>query len=114
MNPFASLIITYLVGAIVSAVLYFTLGHDSSLIHELRKTNWVPFALGIVIVGLEAGWIYAYKAGWQVSTGFIVQSAVLAGGLLLVGFLLFHERITWNKIVGVVICLIGLIFINYK
>ncbi len=34
--------------------------------------------LGIVIVGLETGWIYAYKAGWQVSTGFIVQSAVHA------------------------------------
>ena len=65
-----------------------------------------------MIVGLEVGWIYAYKAGWQVSTGFIVQSAFLAAALLLVGYVLYHESLSWNKIVGVMICLIGLGFIN--
>ena len=81
---------------------------------SLWNVNWAPFVLGIVIVGLEVGWIYAYKAGWQVSTGFIVQSAFLAVLLLFVGFLLYHEALTWNKIVGVFICLIGLAFINFK
>ena len=76
--------------------------------------NWAPFVLGIVIIGLEAGWLYAYKAGWQVSTAFIVQSAFLASVLLFVGFFLYHESLTGNKLVGVVICLIGLIFINYR
>ena len=70
--------------------------------------------LGIVIVGLETGWIYAYKAGWQVSTGFIVQSAVLAVMLLIVGYFLYNEALTWNKVMGVVICLAGLAVINYK
>ncbi len=114
MNPFASLTVTYLVGALASAALFFILGHNSSLVKEYAKINWAPFVLGIVIVGLEAGWIYAYKAGWQVSTGFIVQSAFLAAMLLFVGFFLYHEALTWNKLVGVVICLIGLVFINYK
>ena len=113
-NPFASLVVTYLVGAVASAVLYYVLGSDGSLIKEYGKLNWAPVVLGIVIVGLEAGWIYAYKAGWQVSTGFIVQSAFLAMSLLLVGFFLFHESLTWNKLVGVAICLIGLVFINLK
>ena len=114
MNPIASLTITYTVGAVVSAILYFILVKDGNLIKECGKLNWAPFVLGIVIVGLETGWIYAYKAGWQVSTGFIVQSAVLAVMLLVVGYFLYHEAFTWNKIVGVVICLIGLVFINYK
>lgn len=113
-DPFASLIITYLVGAAASAVLYFALGSDGNLVNESRKLNWAPIVLGIVIVGLEAGWIYAYKAGWQVSTGFIVQSAFLSSALLFVGYLLYHEALSWNKIVGVVICMIGLIFINYR
>ena len=113
-NPFASLIVTYLVGAVASAVLYFVLGSDGNLWKEYGKLNWTSFVLGIVIVGLEAGWIFAYKAGWPVSTGFIVQSAFLAVALLLVGFFLYHESLTWNKLVGVMICLIGLIFINYK
>ena len=81
-NPFASLIVTYLIGAAASLVLYFVLGSDGNLLKEYGKLNWAPFVLGIVIVGLEAGWIYAYKAGWQVSTGFIVQSAFLAMSLL--------------------------------
>ena len=114
MNPFASLTVTYFVGAVVSAVLYFVLGSGGSLIKEYGKLNWAPFLLGIVIVGLEAGWLYAYKAGWQVSTGFIVQSSFLTAALLFVGFLLYHEALTWNKVVGIVICLIGLIIINCK
>ena len=114
MNPFASLTITYLVGAAASAILFFVLGRGGSLIQEYRKMNWVPLVLGIVIVGLEAGWIYAYKAGWQVSTGFIVQSAFLAVALIFVGYLLYHEAITWNKLVGAGICLVGLVFINLK
>ena len=111
-NPLASLTVTYLVGAAASGVLFFALNRGSSLVKEYEKLNWAPFVLGIVIVGLEVGWIYAYKAGWPVSTGFIVQSAFLAVALVFVGRLLYHEALTWNKLIGVVICLIGLVFIN--
>lgn len=114
MNPFASLTVTYLVGAAASALLFFALGERTGILKEYSKLNWAPFVLGIVIVGLEAGWIYAYKAGWQVSTAFVVQSAFLAASLLVVGYLLYHEAVTWNKIIGVVICMIGLAFINYR
>ena len=114
MNPFASLTVTYLVGALASAVLYYVSGSRGNLMKEYGKLNWAPFILGIVIVGLEAGWIYAYKAGWQVSTGFIVQSAFLAIALLFVGYFLYHESLPWNKLIGIAICLIGLVFINYK
>lgn len=113
-DPFASLTGTYIVGAFMSAVLYFSLNRETNLIEEYAKLNWAPVVLGIVVVGLEVGWIYAYKAGWQVSTGFIVQSAILAAILIAVGYFLYRESITWNKILGIVICLIGLVFINYK
>ena len=113
MNPFASLTITYLVGAASSAVLYFVLGSGGNLLKEYGRLNWAPFVLGIVIVGLEVGWIYAYKAGWQVSTGFIIQSAFLAVVLLFVGYFLYQEALTWSKLVGVVICLAGLVFLSY-
>ena len=114
MNPFASLMVTYLVGAVASAVLYFALGHENGLAKEFSKLNWAPIVLGFVIVGLEAGWIFAYKAGWQVSVGFIVQSAFLALTLLVVGFFLYHEALTWNKLLGVAVCLAGLFIINCR
>ena len=82
------------------------------LVKECSRLNWAPFALGIVIVGLEGGWLYAYKAGWQVNTGFIVQSAFVSVLLLFVGYFLYHEALSWNKLLGTAICLLGLVFIN--
>lgn len=111
-NPLASLTVTYLCGACVSGLLYFILNKDANLLREYRHLNWAPFVLGIAIVGLEVGFIYAYKAGWQVSTASTVQSAFLAVALIFVGVLLFHEVITWNKVVGIAICLVGLVFLN--
>ena len=114
MNPFASLTITYLVGAAVSLILYFALNKDGSIMQEYRKTNWAPFVLGLVIVGLEVGYIYAYKVGWPVSAAQIVQAAVLAVILIFVGYMLYKEAITWNKVVGIIVCLAGLALINMQ
>ena len=111
-SPFAALTITYLVAALFSMIMHFVTHPAVNILKDFTKMNWAPFVLGLVIVGLEVGWIYAYKAGWQVSTAFIVQSAFLAVILIFVGFLLYHEAITWNKIVGIGICLVGLFFIN--
>ena len=37
---------------------------------------------------------------------------VLAVALVVVGALLYREHVTWTKLVGVGICLVGLVFIN--
>ncbi len=95
----------------MSAGLHFTL-NGGSLIKEYSRLNWAPFVLGLVIVGLEAGFMYAYKAGWQVSTAALVQSCFLAVLLILVGWLFFKEALTWKKLAGAAICLIGIAFIN--
>jgi drug/metabolite transporter (DMT)-like permease len=114
MNPLASLTVTYLIGAVVSCVLYYILNRDANLLREIRLTNWAPVVLGIVIVGLEVGFIYAFRAGWQVSITQIVTSAMVAVILIFVGHLLYREAITWNKIVGIIVCLAGLVLINYR
>lgn len=113
-NPFAALAVTYLVGALLCIVFYFVSSKNGNIIKELGKINWTSFALGFAIVGLEIGFIYAYKAGWQVSAAALVASSALAVILIFVGFLMFKEAITWNKLVGIGICLVGLFFINYK
>lgn len=113
-DPFASLTITYLVGAIASLIMFLVLNKGGNILHEYQKTNWAPFVLGIVIVGLEIGTIYAYKAGWPISVAQIVQAAILAVILIFVGYMLYKEAITWNKIVGIIVCLAGLGLINLK
>ena len=114
MNPFASLTVTYLVGAVLSFVMFYALERNGHIVEEYKKLNWAPFVLGLVIVGLEVGFIYAYKAGWPVSTAQTVQGAMLSVILIFVGFVLYKEPITWNKIVGILICLGGMALINMK
>lgn len=114
MSPLASLTITYLIGAVASLTLYYATNKDANIFREYKEINWAPFVLGLVIVGLEVGCIYAYKAGWPVSTTQIVQAAILAVILIFVGFLLYKESIPWNKLAGVLVCLAGLCLINLK
>ena len=113
-DPFAALTVTYLVGAAASLLLYLLLNKGGNIIEEFSQINWVPFIFGLVIVGIEVGWIFVYRAGWQVSTAPIVQSAIVAVILIILGFLLFKESMTWNKILGIAVCILGLFFINLK
>ncbi len=113
-DPFAALTVTYLVGAAASLILYLLMNKGGNIIEEFSQINFVPFIFGLVIVGIEVGWIYVYKAGWQISTAPIIQSAIVAVILIILGFILFKEPMTWNKILGIAVCILGLFFINLK
>ena len=112
MNSFASLTITYVVAAIACLVMFFVTARDTTLAAEYSKTNWAPFVLGVMIIGLEVGMISAYKAGWTVSTAALVANTVLAVILIFVAAILYKEQITLSKIAGIVLCLGGLVLIN--
>lgn len=114
MNPLAALTVTYTVSAVGSLILFFALNKNADLLGEYSKLNWAPFALGISIIGLELGYIYAFKVGWPISTTQIVQAAIVAGLLIVIGVLFYREALTWNRILGVAICLVGLYVINLK
>lgn len=111
-HPLASLTVTYLVSAAASGILYYVLAPGANLMREYRNLNWTSFVLGLALIGLEAGCIYMYKAGWNVNTGHLVHSSILAVLLVFVGYLLYHESITLTKVAGIGLCLAGLFLIN--
>lgn len=111
-SPMASMTVTYFVGTVCSALMYVLLHRDGNLIYEYSRMNLAPALLGVSVVGLEVGFIYAYRAGWPVSTASIIQSSFLALILMFVGAVLYQEAITMNKVIGALICLVGLYFIN--
>ena len=112
-DTFVSMVITYLIAAVVSLLCYVFIGDkELKLTEQLTHVNWATIFLGISVVGLEVGAIFAYKAGWQISTMSIVQSAILAIILIIVGYFFFQEAITPSKVIGILICLVGLYFIN--
>ncbi len=108
LDPFASLTVTYLVGALFSGVLFFVTNRGGNLLDAYKNVNWSTWILGLSIVGLEAGYLALYKAGGQISTSQLVCSALLEICLLVVGLVFFKEQLSFSKIAGVIVCLAGL------
>ena len=111
-DSFFSMAITYVIGAIVSITLYLTIGSGDGVSSQIANLNWAPFVLGLAVVGLEAGAIFMYKVGWEVSVGNIVQAIFVAIALLIVGVLIYKEALTGSKLAGIAICLVGIYLLN--
>ena len=113
-NTFATLAITYVIGAALTLTVYYMTSPEKKLVEEFSHLNWANLVLGFAIVGLEAGNILMYKAGWSISLGPIVTSISSALALILLGRLLFQEAIVLRQALGAVLCMTGLVLINLK
>ena len=111
-NAFLSLFITYSIAAISTFLIFIFQKGTSSFAAEFKKLNWTSFALGIAIIGLEFGWLMAYRAGWKVNTASLTANLTLALVLLFVGLIMFKEKITAQQIVGMLVCGVGLFLIT--
>jgi drug/metabolite transporter (DMT)-like permease len=113
-NPFLSLLVTYSVVALAfGAVLAFSPGAFEWR-QELRMVNWTALALAAAIVGLDLGFILLYRTGYEVSLGALVTQSAAAMLLLVVGVLVFREKLSLANGVGVALCLAGLWLVNRR
>lgn len=113
-NPIAALIITYITATIISVVSYFVFfpGSDlSSLFIDAGASGKLGILLGFAVVGLELGFLSAYRLGWNISAASLLSNTLVVLILIPVGFLLFRESISQNAIIGIIMCITGLIFI---
>ncbi len=111
-NPFGALMLTYLVAAIISAVIFVFMSGPSNVGVEMAKINWISIVLALAIVGLEVGYVFVYRAGWAVSTASVVANIGLACVLLIVGYFLYKENVSIQQIIGIILCMFGLVLIN--
>lgn len=111
-NPFGALMVTYLVATIISAVIFIFAVGPSNVGMEIAKINWTSIVLALAVVGLEVGYVFVYRAGWAVNTASVVANIGLACVLIFVGYFLYRENISFNQILGIIVCMVGLILIN--
>jgi len=113
-NPFVALLVTYATAIVMTLVTLIFYRPEKSLTESIKQLNWTSVVLGIAIVGLELGYLLAYRAGWNISVGSLVANIILALILIPVGILIYHEKFELNKVIGSVFCIIGLVLINKK
>jgi len=111
-NPFSALLITYLVAIILTGIALLVYKTDKTILQSFKELNWTSIVLGVAIVGLEFGYLMAYRAGWNISVGSLVANIALALMLIPIGILFYKEGFDVNKIIGATFCVIGLILIN--
>ena len=111
-NAFASLAVTYAVGAAACFAIFLITAKQKNIAAELHKANWATFALGLVIVGLEIGYILAYRNGWRMNVLSVTANIILAVALIVVSLVFYKESLTVKQLAGIALCAGGLLLIN--
>ncbi len=97
-----------------TAAIYLSQPERGPLLAGLKELNWASYALGVAIVGLEVGFMLAYRAGWNISLAGLISSTTVSLLLIPVGLLAFRESLSAVNALGIAMCLVGLVLVNYK
>ena len=113
-HPVVSLLAFYLVAALLTLPLFWVFPMQASVVEELGKLNWAVYGVAASIVLIEIGFLLAYRAGAELSSAFVLTSAVVTVSTLLIGLAFFSEAISTTKIAGITLCLCGIGLISWK
>jgi multidrug transporter EmrE-like cation transporter len=109
-----SLLVTYGVALAITLVVAFFLPSQNGLIPELKRVNWASVLLAIAIVGIEFGFLLVYRAGWNLGIAAVLTNVVASLILVPVAILVFKDKLNWVNILGILVCLAGLVMLNWK
>ncbi|MEJ2484306.1 MAG: EamA family transporter [Anaerolineales bacterium] len=112
-NPVLSLAISYLIAGLICFALLPVFPMREGLSEALKQLNWTTVALAFTLVGLEIGFLLAYRAGWTISLAGLFSNATVSVLLLPVGYILFKDRLSGTNMVGVLVAIVGLVLMNW-
>lgn len=113
-NAYLSLAATYAVVTLVFAGVYLALPGPVPTRIAIGQLNWTAPALGLVVVFLDLAFLMMYRGGFEVSLGQLVSQSGTALLLLIIGVVFFSEKISAEKIGGILLCLVGLWLVSRK
>ena len=113
-HPVFALAVSYAVATLTCLVLLVVSPLRKGWIDSFRDLNWASFVLAFAVVGIEIGYLLAYRAGWAISLADIASNSAVGLVLLPIGLFLFRERVSSVNLAGVGVCLLGLILLNWK
>jgi drug/metabolite transporter (DMT)-like permease len=114
-NPFLALTVAYALATAICLLALVT-NSDSRKWDELAQgQQWLPVIfLGLSAVGIELGFLYAYRTGWGISTTAITTVPFVTVVLAIIGVLWFKEELSALNIIGMGLCVAGVICVNIK
>ena len=113
-NFTVSLLVTYAVAFVITSIGFVFFPAANGITAELTKLNWASIGLAIAIVGIEYGFLLTYRAGWNLGIAAVLVNVVASLILVPVAIFLFKDKLTWVNIMGIFVCLVGLLMLNWK
>jgi len=113
-NFAVSLLVTYAVAFVVTLLGFFFFPAKNGVIVEIKQLNWASIGLAIAIVGIEFGFLLTYRAGWQLGIAAVLVNVVASLILVPVAIFIFKDKISWVNVLGILVCLAGLVMLNWK
>jgi drug/metabolite transporter (DMT)-like permease len=112
-NPMLSVTVNY-VTALVVSLLLLPFYPGNSVRSSWKSLNWASIVVGVAIVGIELGFVVAYRAGWRISLAALIANVATALLLLVVGLVFFREHLSGRGSAGIALCIIGLGLVMYR
>ena len=113
-NFTVSLLVTYTVAFVLTLLGFFFFPAADGIAAELKKLNWASIGLATAIVGIEFGFLLTYRSGWNLGIAAVLVNVVASLILVPVAILSFKDKISWVNILGILVCLVGLVMLNWK
>jgi drug/metabolite transporter (DMT)-like permease len=92
-NPFGVLIIVYGLAMVACIVLSPLAGRPLGVADFRRLLSWPACLLALAVVGIEIGYLLAYRSGWKLGNTYAVTSVATVAALALLGVIWFGEII---------------------
>ena len=114
-NPFVVVILAYLIGIAACIGGYFLFPRqDAEIVPMVRTAIWSAVGIGLGAAAIEIGFMLAYRAGWNLSLLPVWVNVCGAALLMLIGLIVFRESISIEKVIGILLCIGGLVLITLK
>jgi multidrug transporter EmrE-like cation transporter len=113
-NFTVSLLVTYTVAFAITLFGFFFFPAPNGIAVELKQLNWASIGLAVAIVGIEFGFLLTYRAGWNLGIAAVLVTVVASLILVPMSIFIFKDNISWINVLGILVCLVGLVMLNWK
>lgn len=110
-NPFHATALAYLIGIVVCTLLGFTYTNNRSIASSVKIANWAVIGMGIGAAAIEVGFMLAYRMGWRLSITAVSTNVTATVILIPIGLLVFREQLSTRTLIGVGLCILGLLLV---